>query len=106
MKVEEYLKIKNELFEKADELTKKKGHDYSGKSQDTLSNVKITEKLGLTSTMTGILVRLTDKLARLVSFNQQGEFAVADEKYEDTVVDAINYLTMLVAVKREQDGSN
>lgn len=47
----------------------------------------------------GILVRLSDKLARLRVFiekSQDGkEFKVTDEKWEDTLVDAINYLVLL-----------
>jgi hypothetical protein len=47
----------------------------------------------------GILIRLSDKLARLRTFiekAQQGqELAVKDEKWEDTLIDAINYLVLL-----------
>ena len=49
----------------------------------------------------GILVRLSDKLARLRSFEENGTFAVEDEKLLDTVIDAINYALIYYAYKTE-----
>jgi len=54
----------------------------------------------------GVLVRLSDKIARLDSFEERGEFSVQSEGLEDTVKDIINYATIYLALKREAaDGS-
>lgn len=51
----------------------------------------------------GVLVRLSDKLARLDSFEERGEFSVKGEAIEDTVKDIINYATIYLALKLEAD---
>jgi hypothetical protein len=51
----------------------------------------------------GILVRLNDKLARLESFEQNGKFQVADEKYEDTCMDISVYAKLLLAMHKEKE---
>jgi hypothetical protein len=53
----------------------------------------------------GILVRLSDKLARLQSFEQTGVFRVEDEKLRDTVIDLKNYCGLYLALHEEQKKS-
>jgi hypothetical protein len=68
-----------------------KNQDYASE-EDPFANFRLCEVVGLCSTPAGVLVRLFDKLRRLSTFEALGEFAVSDEKVEDTVEDAINYL--------------
>jgi hypothetical protein len=80
------------------ELMRKKNHDYSGKSgKEPFANFTRSEAMGITTTEKGILVRLLDKISRLSSFCDSGEFKVDDEKLEDTIIDAINYNILLYA---------
>lgn len=106
MKIDEYLKIKDEVYQKARALSVSKGEDYSGK-EDTLKNLKLAELMGLCSAEAGILVRLSDKLMRLVGFVHNGNFSVQDEKLLDTVVDVHNYIDLFYAVVKEKsEGTN
>lgn len=68
------------------ELMKKKNQDY-GANDDPYRNF---HQFGLL----GILVRMSDKLARLQTFSERGSFAVNDEGLEDTVKDLINYAVL------------
>jgi len=49
----------------------------------------------------GVLVRLGDKLARLDSFEERGEFSVKGEDVEDTVKDIVNYAIIYLGLKIE-----
>lgn len=51
----------------------------------------------------GVLVRMSDKLARLRSFEERdtGNFAVTDESLRDTIQDLINYAVIYHAMKQE-----
>jgi DNA-binding transcriptional MerR regulator len=49
----------------------------------------------------GILVRMSDKLARLRNFEEKAEFSVSDESLRDTIEDLINYAVIYYAFKKE-----
>jgi hypothetical protein len=95
----------NELFEihkficnEALELMRKKNHDYSGKSgKEPFANFTRAEAMGITTTEKGMMVRLLDKISRLSTFCDSGEFKVEDEKLKDTIIDSINYSVLLYA---------
>jgi hypothetical protein len=90
---EELLNLHKNVTEKARQVMTAKNQDYAHEG-DVFRNFRYFGGLG-------ILVRLSDKLARLRSFEENGTFAVADEKLEDTVIDAINYSLIYLAFKRE-----
>ena len=91
--------LHGELTETAKMLMSRKNHDYSGgkESSDCFLNFTRVEKLGITDTETGFLVRMTDKMSRLITFVQNGRFEVEDEGLKDTVIDLINYSILLYA---------
>jgi hypothetical protein len=80
--------------DKAREIQIAKNHDYAHEG-DIFRNFRRYGTFG-------VLVRLSDKLARLDSFEENKEFAVADEKLEDTIIDIINYATIYLAMKQEE----
>lgn len=82
-----------EICRGAVELMVKKNHDYACED-DPYRNFRTFGTLG-------VLVRLSDKLSRLRSFEENGSFAVEDEKLLDTVRDAINYLVIYYQMKQE-----
>lgn len=90
---EQLLNLHEQTAAKAREVMTKKNHDYAAES-DVFRNFRYFGGLG-------ILVRLSDKLARLRSFEENGNFKVTDESLEDTIVDAINYSIIYLAFKRE-----
>lgn len=87
--------IHNELTTKAKEIMAAKNHDYAHEG-DVFRNFRRYGTFG-------VLVRLSDKLARLDSFEENKEFKVADEKLIDTVVDIINYAVIYFAMKQETE---
>lgn len=77
------------------EIVKKKNNDYAGKAvADPFKNFKMVEELGIASTESGLLTRITDKLCRVNNLLSQ-EAAVKDESIEDTVKDMANYSVIL-----------
>ena len=100
------LNIHDNLSATAKKLMEAKNHDYSGgeDSNDAFLNFTRVEKMGITDTKTGFLVRMTDKMSRLITFIQNGKFEVKDEALKDTVIDLINYSILLYAYTLEKTG--
>jgi hypothetical protein len=90
----ELLALHNTLGIKARALMVDKNHDYAVES-DVFRNFRAFGTLG-------VLVRLSDKMARLRSFEENNKFAVSDEKLIDTILDTINYAVIYYAMKQEQ----
>lgn len=87
------------LLEQMAALHSRKNHDYAG-TKDPLRNLKSSARLGL-DPVTGVLVRLQDKMSRLESFAQQGELLVKDESVEDTLMDLAVYSLLGIILRRE-----
>jgi len=82
------------LCDTARDLMAKKNHDYAHRD-DPFRNFRMFGSLG-------ILVRLSDKIARLRSFEESGRFVVPDEKLEDTILDIINYAVLYRAMREAE----
>ena len=95
------IKVHQELCDEAREIISKKGHDYNRERQttgDTLYNITVCKELGIVDSVTqGLLVRLSDKMMRLISLTKDPSVKnqVKDESVRDTIKDTINYLTYL-----------
>lgn len=95
---DDLMKIHEELCLKGRELMDKKNRDYAGRGgTEPFANFTRVESMGICSTESGMLVRLTDKMSRLSSFAESGKLAVENESFEDTVVDVINYMVLFYA---------
>ena len=99
--IDQLIEIKQRLFDKSQALSKSKGHDYSGQAGDTFKNIRVAETFGMKSEK-GVLIRLMDKVMRISNYLDQDAFAVKDESLEDTIIDAINYLTYIYALHEER----
>lgn len=99
MKRADLIKLHDELSLAARDLMEAKNHDYSGGADDTEPFLNFTrvEKLGITTTEKGMLVRMTDKLSRLITLVDGNQVKVKDETLKDTVIDVINYSILLYA---------
>lgn len=95
MNNQEYLRFVEAELKRILQLIEKKNHDYTGGSNQPFKNVQLVELLDVTTTETGILVRLCDKIARLAHVMKKP--AKVEETVEDTILDAIGYLLMLRA---------
>ena len=69
-------------------------------------NFESTERLGIASTETGMLIRMGDKLNRLITYVQDGKLACENEGAADALVDMINYSVLLAGYiqRKAQDG--
>ena len=90
---EEYLNEFHALTDKMREITAKKNNDYGG-VVDPFKNFRTFGELG-------ILVRMSDKFARLrTAIEEKREFAVAEESVEDSALDLANYALLFICYRR------
>jgi len=106
--LEHVLRIHSQICLEARSIIEKKGHDYNREQQltgNTLFNLTVCCLLGVVKTVTqGILVRLSDKMMRLISLTKDPtvQAEVEEESIRDTVKDMINYLVYLYIVYLEE----
>ena|SRR3990167_1220373 len=93
---DDFLRDLQESFDTCINIAEKKNTDYASKENDPFRNFRTVELLGLCSTQAGIVVRLSDKLARICNLLDKKP-EVVSESLEDTILDAINYLAILRA---------
>ncbi len=103
---EALLSMHAELTREARSLMEAKNHDYSGGADksDPFLNFTRVERLGITDTKTGFMVRMTDKVSRLITFIQNGTFQTKDEALKDTILDLINYSVLLYGYAQHEKG--
>ena len=100
------------LTQNAYDMVEKKGADYNRKQQltgDTLFNLTVAHQLGIVdSTTKSILVRISDKIMRLISLtgNPKEIAERKDERISDTIEDTINYLVYLYCKYQEARKEN
>jgi len=101
---DELYKLHKELASQAFQLMERKNHDYAGKDGgDPFANFRRCEALGLCSSEIGVLVRISDKLARLTTFTKDGELKVKDEGVKDTILDLINYCVLFYGLIKSKE---
>jgi len=66
-----------------------KDTDYASNGKP-MGNLRLSEKMGI-APWKAVLLRMSDKLSRIESFIQRGEYSVEDEKVTDTLIDFANY---------------
>lgn len=88
----------------ARDLMSRKNQDYA-EVDEVFGNLNVCELLNITSAEQGILIRMTDKLRRLISLTKR-EAAVKDESFDDTCRDLINYTILLMARRRSRTQSS
>ena len=97
------------IFEHCANVVDKKNEDY-GRPDDFYYNFRAVEKLGIPMWV-GIVTRFLDKYSRLENavhqFNTTGKIVMKNETMEDTLIDGINYLALILATyndwKNEKD---
>ena len=90
----EFIKSIEDSYAKGVEIIKKKNADYANET-DPFKNFRSAEVAGI-GVGRAIIVRVLDKISRIQNLLDR-EAAVKDEKIEDTLLDAINYLAILKA---------
>lgn len=97
----ELLELHETISDQAFSVMQFKNNDYAD-TADALFNLRQCEALGLCSMEQGILIRITDKLARLSNVTAGKSLAVKDEGVRDTIVDLVNYAVLLAAAIEER----
>jgi len=105
MTKDEFFKFQEQMFKKMMDITKKKNADYAGVDDNPFANFIRCEQLGICSTETGFLTRITDKLARIASFVKKGELQVKDESVEDTLMDLANYCILMMGYLKSKQST-
>ena len=96
MNKKEYIQYHKEMCDKMISITEQKNADYTGSSDDPFANFRVCEQLGVCSVAQGFVVRMTDKLKRIISIAvQQNKVKVLSETVEDTLLDLANYCILL-----------
>lgn len=102
MTKKQYLQFHRDFCNKMVEVTKRKNADYTGDTDNPFKNFELVERLEITSTEIGLLTRMTDKMARLISFQQMGKLEVLDESIEDTLLDLANYSALMAGILKSK----
>jgi hypothetical protein len=99
----ELLALHRETCTKAQAIMEAKSNDYNGgeNATDALANFKCASALGL-HPVTGLLLRVQDKLMRIRSFVADGKLRVTGETVEDACDDLLNYAILCKALLREE----
>jgi len=81
-----------------------KNADYTGggDDDDPLANFKDSEKYGVEN-VTGIFLRMGDKMRRLQTFSRNGKLSVQGETVKDALRDIANYSLLALAMIDEQE---
>jgi hypothetical protein len=102
MNIQDLLTLHEQTCEHTRDIMRRKNSDYTGGkgATDALANFKTASILGL-HPVTGLLLRMQDKLMRVKSFVADGQLAVSDETVEDACDDLVNYAILAKALLRE-----
>ena len=87
-----------QILEELADLHARKNQDYSG--DDPLANFKLCETAGIPA-WKGVVVRLTDKMSRILTFAKKGTLEVKDEAITDTLQDMAVYAILALILYRE-----
>lgn len=94
-----------DMIERCHAMLASKNQDYANGS--AFGNLDMCEQMGACSTEMGILIRMTDKLSRLLSLIQSGnEAQVKDESVHDTCEDIVNYSVLMSAKIRSRQSQD
>lgn len=91
---EKLLFLHESLCDEGRDLMTRKNADYKAGSNDPFHNFRMASLLHVDPAI-GAMVRMQDKMARLVSFIERGTLAVKAESWHDCIVDLINYSVIL-----------
>lgn len=92
---DEFISHIENSYKKAVEILKMKNADYAT-GEDPFANFRYATLVGV-PVERAILVRMSDKLARISNVLKKGHTEVKDETIKDTLLDLANYSTILIA---------
>ena len=98
----EYIKPKElqDILSECSKIMRKKNHDYAT-SANPYKNFDKSEIIGI-HPVSGILLRIMDKISRFETFSEKGRLMVEKEGVKDSLYDIINYSVILLGYLNEQ----
>ena len=107
MNRDELIEYHDELCKAARDLMKMKNHDYAGENAaNPWMNFQRSEIMGVCKTEQAFMVRILDKVSRLITFVDAGQLAVKSESVHDSIIDIINYMVLFAAFNSEKAKSD
>mgnify|MGYP003139026620 CR=1 FL=1 len=99
MNIAELLELHDETTKKCRQIMEAKNNDYTGGkgSDDPFANFRCSTILDV-HPVTGILMRVMDKIQRIKTFTNDGQLSVAGETVDDACEDIINYAILAKAM--------
>lgn len=97
----EYLAFIEKTFAEMTTLIKAKNSDYTAGSDDPFANFRQSVDYGV-DPLSGVMVRVGDKLQRIKSFTKAGKLEVANEGVEDAFKDLIGYSLIALGMLSER----
>ncbi len=99
----ELIEYHAEITAEARKLMKRKNHDYAGDdAKNPWMNFERSEIMGVCKTEQAFMVRILDKVSRLITFIDAGELQVKEEGVQDSIIDIINYMVLFGAFIEDQ----
>jgi hypothetical protein len=107
MTLEELMNLHTETMEKCAKIMEEKNNDYTGgkEATDIFANFRLSNVLDV-HPVTGILMRLMDKIQRIKTFTNDGQLSVSGETVDDACEDIINYTILIKAMLLEERRSS
>lgn len=102
----ELLQLHDETCQTARSIMERKNNDYAGgkDSSDPFANFKMAASIGI-HPVTGLLLRMMDKVQRIRTFTLDGGLAVSGESVDDACDDIVNYAILCKGLLREERAS-
>ncbi len=88
-----------QIIDELKDLHSRKNADYA--DEEPLRNLRMCEAGGIAA-WKGIVIRLTDKISRLLTFVKKESYEVKDESVEDTLRDLAVYAVLGIILYRER----
>lgn len=92
--VDRLFDIHDAYCSQARSIMEAKNNDYRSGTGDPYANFRGSVALGV-NPITGILLRIQDKLCRVATFASKGELMVKGEGVDDALRDVINYCVLI-----------
>jgi len=107
MNRDELIEYHDRICLEARDLMRAKNHDYAGEnSSSPWMNFERSELMGLCKTEQAFMVRILDKVSRLITFIDAGHLKVKGEGVHDSIVDIINYMVLFSAFCKEKEAKD
>ena len=102
----EFVEFHKNFCNSMHELMLVKNKDYAHEDSNPFSNFEKAELLGICSNEAGFLIRIMDKVSRVISYLNKGELLVKDESVTDSILDACNYFILLAGYIESKKQTN